>query len=118
MRISDLNGDVALVAFWFPSCATCREELPQLEPLYQHYREAGFRVVAIDVYGDRSGGERFVSDKKLSYTFLDGNLEIASDYGVTATPTMFLIDRDGGIVRSFNRLGPDVENEIKKLLHD
>lgn len=118
MRTSDLRGDVALLAFWFPTCPTCRVELPQLEPLYQRYKDDGLKVVAIDVYGDRSGGEKFVADQGLSYQFLNGNLEIARDYGVTATPTMILINREGAIVRSFNRLGPDVEDEIKQLLRE
>ena len=118
MRVSDLRGDVALVAFWFPTCGNCREELPQLEPLYQKHKDAGLKIVAIDVNGDQVRGEEFVTEKGLSYSFLDGNLDIAGDYGVTATPTMFLIDREGSIVRSFNRLGSDVENEIARLLEE
>ena len=116
MRLSDLSGKVTLLTFWFPDCGTCRVELPELEPMYQKYKENGLEIVAIDVYGNREGGERFVAEKGLSYHFLDGNLRIAETYGVTSTPTMFIIDQSGNIVERLNRVDGSLENRIRQLL--
>ena len=117
MRLSDLSGKVTLLAFWFPTCGKCRVELPHLEPLYQKFKDKGLEVVAVDVYGDRTGGERFVAENGLSYRFLDGNLDVAERYGVVSTPTMFIIDQDGRIAARTNRFDTNVEQKIRALLN-
>jgi hypothetical protein len=44
---------------------------------------------------------------------LDGRL--ATDYGVNMLPTLFLLDRDGKVVRHDIAIG-QLENEVKKLV--
>jgi peroxiredoxin len=78
-------------------------ELPRLEPLYQKYKDRGFRVVIIDGLNMTAAAREFIAANKLTYTLLENgkdNAEIVRNlFGVTVFPTSFLIDRNGRIVR-------------------
>lgn len=78
-------------------------ELPRLEPLYQKYKDRGFRVVIIDGLNMTKAAQEFIAANKLTYTLLENgkdNAEIVRNlFGVTVFPTSFLIDRSGRIVR-------------------
>ena len=52
LRLSEQRGDVVLLTFWTQSCGSCREQLDQLEDLYQAHRESGFTVVSVAVVDD------------------------------------------------------------------
>ena len=43
----NLRGKVVLVNFWSTSCPPCREEMPDLEQLYQRFKGRGLVVLAI-----------------------------------------------------------------------
>jgi len=52
MDSKNLRGEVLLVNFWSTSCTPCREEMPDLERLYQRFHAQGLVVLAIS--GDKA----------------------------------------------------------------
>ena len=47
VQLSELQGKVVYVDFWASWCLPCLRSLPQINGLYQQYRDQGFEVVAI-----------------------------------------------------------------------
>jgi len=43
----DLQGKVVLVNFWATWCPPCRKEMPDLQALYDKYKDQGFVVISI-----------------------------------------------------------------------
>ncbi|HEC19033.1 MAG TPA: TlpA family protein disulfide reductase [Gammaproteobacteria bacterium] len=105
VRLSDYQGKVVLLNFWATFCASCREEMPALEALWQAYREQGFVVIAVAAdRGSIDPVREFVahgnphSGSPGSYSFpiaLDSEGEVRKRYEVVALPTSYLIGRDG-----------------------
>ena len=93
-----------LVNFWATSCATCVEEMPTLAALYQKYQAQGFRVIAIAMSYDRPDYVLNFSQKNaLPFAVtLDVDEKHAQSFGgIVGTPTSFLINPQGQIIKRY-----------------
>jgi len=100
----DLRGQVVLVKFWATSCTTCIKQMPDTVAHYQTYRDRGFDTIAVAMQYDPANYViNFTEQRQLPFkVVVDGNGEIARAFGdVMLTPTAFLIDRQGRIVKRY-----------------
>lgn len=114
---SDLRGKVVLVEFWATSCVTCVEEMPKVIATYNKYRHQGFETVAVAMdYDPPNHVLNFAQKNALPFKVaLDVKGEIARSFGdIRLTPTSFLIDKQGRIVKQY--LGAPRMQEFHALL--
>jgi peroxiredoxin len=70
----------------------------QIEQVHRRYGDR-LRVVAINIQESREKVEAWVKAKSLSVSvLLDENGDVTSAYEVTATPTVFVLSREGKLV--------------------
>lgn len=99
-----LRGKVVLVNFWATSCVTCVKEMPEMVATYNKYKDQGLEFVAVAMQYDRPDYVlNFAEQRKLPFTVaLDSAGDIARQFGdVTLTPTTFLIDKQGKIIKTY-----------------
>lgn len=97
--LKDYRGKVVFLAFWATWCPYCREEIPAMESVYKEYKGKGFEIVAVAIKDKREDTLAFVKKNKLTYPILmDPEGDIGSLYGAYATPTVYLIDRNGQVL--------------------
>ena len=94
----NLRGKVVLVNFWSTSCPPCREEMPDLEQLYQRFRALGLVVLAIS--GDPVTDLRnYAAAQKVSFPLLmDPDDKVKQQFRVAGIPKSLLYDREGKLV--------------------
>ena len=98
MRLKDQRGRVVMVNFWATWCAPCRQEMPQLNRLYEKYRSSGFVLLGVNVDDDSSKAAEVAA--KLGITFpvlLDADKSVSKLYDLSTMPSTVLIDRDGKV---------------------
>jgi len=95
--LGDYRGKVVLIHFWATFCAPCLEELPDLEALWQRYREQGLEVlgVAVDRGSERAVREFSVHAGMSFPVLLDPDGVVRNRYEVLALPVSYLVGRDG-----------------------
>ncbi|WP_150307163.1 TlpA family protein disulfide reductase [Planctomonas psychrotolerans] len=99
----DLAGDVTVVNFWYAGCAPCRAEAPDLESLYQEYRDDGVSFLGVNTRDQpataRSFAERWGTTYPSVIDVQDSTVQLAfsGSYAPNATPTTFVLDRQGRI---------------------
>lgn len=99
MRLSELRGRPVLLSFWASWCGPCRRELPQLSALHQEYKDKGLVIVGVNDEG-RGTARKYSDQAGLTFQTLDDSgLKAHRLYRVRSIPTMFLIDKDGKVVR-------------------
>ncbi len=117
--LAALKGKVVLVDFWATWCAPCVQAMPDLQKLHDKYGGRGFSVVGVSI--DENGAravEPFLAKRKFTYPILldqDGSWE---KWGVKAIPAMFLVDKNGQIVRQWTGKADkkEVEKAVAELL--
>ena len=101
---ADLKGKVVLVNFWATNCATCVKEMPQMVQTYEKYRGRGLDLVAVAMnYDPPAYVASFAESRKLPFKVaIDNTGAIAQSFGdVRLTPTTYLIDKRGRIVKRY-----------------
>ena len=131
--LDELKGNVVLLFFWAHWCPDCKAQGPAIESVLGKYRSQGLRVVApTQRFGYIVSGQDAPPDQELdhiaqvldqSYGFLRNEgvpvgAATHKRYGVSTTPTLVLVDREG-IVRLY-RPGQlseeDLDAAVRKLL--
>ena len=115
------SGTVTLVDFWSSSCTNCQREIPELERIYEKYKDYGLVVVGVHSPPqphDRDAAVVSGAITKLGITYpvaLDPELEAFQAYGATAWPTHYIAGADGQL-REVGRGTKGVEEQIRTLL--
>jgi len=101
---SALKGQVVLVNFWATSCTTCVGEMPQIVSTFEKYKGRGYQTMAVAMsYDPPAYVANFAESRKLPFgVAIDNTGEIAKQFGsVQLTPTSFLINKRGEIVKRY-----------------
>jgi peroxiredoxin len=97
-----LAGGPALLAFYKISCPVCQLTAPYLERLATNN---AIQVIGIS-QDDANATRGFMKRFGVTFpTLLDSSSEgypASNAYGITSVPSLFLLERDGTIARSFN----------------
>lgn len=107
------NGPV-LINFWATWCKPCKQEMDEIQTLFEDYAEKGVQFFAISVDAEKSISKVKPYIKSKGYTFpvlLDTNGDVARDYYVDSVPFSLLISKEGEIV--YSNLGYKKGDEIK-----
>ncbi len=118
-RLKDWRGQVVLVNFWGTYCPPCKEEMPDLQRLYETHEPAGFTVLAVDVEEPAGVVRKFRDQHGLTFPMLlSDDASVNPTFGIRALPTSWLVDR-AGVLRSI-WVGPvpiaEAERQIAELL--
>jgi thiol-disulfide isomerase/thioredoxin len=97
--LSGLKGKVVFLNFWATWCPPCREEMPDMEKLYQRFKNEDLEFLTVNIQEGKAEVESFMKDFKLSFPVaLDSNGDVATKYGIRGIPTTYIIGRDGRII--------------------
>jgi peroxiredoxin len=94
-HLHDLKGEVILVNFWATWCPPCRKEMPDLQALYDKYKDQGFVVLSIS---DEEAAKvsPFISEHRITYpVLLDPGRKVNEAFVVEGIPKSFVYDRQG-----------------------
>ncbi|NLC35211.1 MAG: TlpA family protein disulfide reductase [Alcaligenaceae bacterium] len=100
----DLRGKVVLVKFWATSCTTCIAQMPGNIENYNNLKDRGYDTIAVAMqYDPPNYVKNFAESRELPFkVVIDSTGDIAREFGdVRLTPTAFLIDKQGNIIRRY-----------------
>ncbi|MBV8379557.1 MAG: TlpA family protein disulfide reductase [Paucibacter sp.] len=101
---SQWRGKVMFVSFWATDCTTCVHEMPQVVQTFEKYKGRGFDTLVVAMsYDPPAYVANFASSRALPFGVAIDNMgTLAKAFGqVQMTPTSFLIDKNGRIVKRF-----------------
>jgi len=119
ISLSSFRGKVVFLEFMEPWCPHCQNIAPTLEQLHNKY---GDKVVFLSVAGPWQGASAsdaaaFITKYGTSWTYVyDSSGTVMSNmYGVTSTPTFFIIGKDGSVLTSCTlgeSCGPQLDTDL------
>ena len=104
--LSEYKGKTIFLNFWATWCPPCREEMPDIEEIYNEYGKNNNDIIVLGVAAPNLGREgseeeivNFLSEN--NYTFpvvMDFGGELVYKYDIVGFPSTFIINEDGEIV--------------------
>ena len=98
VSLSDYIGKNVYINFFATWCPPCRDEMPEIEKIYQKYKDEGIVVLAVDLGEDRDTVKSFIEENKYNFkVLLDSDQNVAEQYNITSIPVSVFIDKKGNI---------------------
>lgn len=123
VSLTDFQGKVVLLDFWYIGCKPCADGLPALQRLHEKYKDQGLVVIGLEVVKtDPEQINRFLEARGVEYLQWYGPQIKESGIltQIHSYPTHFLIDREGNIAEIGHGYSPSIvrksERRIVELL--
>ncbi len=121
LSIEQYRGKVVLLDFWAVWCGPCIVEMPNVQRVYEKYKDANFQIIGISLDQNRNTLVGYLEKEKITWPqFFDGNgwrNQVAMMYGINAIPHTYLIDSEG-VIRMANVRGRALEPAIAELVQE
>lgn len=119
LKLSELRGKVILINFWASWCGPCRQEMPVLNELYQHYRSLDFTVLGVNVEQNSDNAESLLKEIPVSFPILfDNHNQVSKLYNVKGMPSTVIVDRDGNVRYTHIGYQAGTENEYQSKIRE
>ena len=121
-KISELDiAERYVIIFWSSSCAHCLEELPELKKLKNSLKIGDTEVIAIGLEDEPyNWNNEILYYPEFIHVYGEGKWDnsIGNDYGVTATPTYYVLNKNKQIIAKpydFEALKEYMDKNIVKI---
>ncbi len=119
IALSSLLGNVVIIDFWASWCGPCRRENPNKVAIYNKYKDKGVEFYSVSLDKDRNAWIAAIENDKLTWTHVSDlkyfQSKAAVLYGVTAVPTMFVMNKKGFLAAKGLR-GQQLEAKVIELI--
>lgn len=127
-----VSAPFTFIIFWDPLCSHCKEQVPELDSLYEaKWKALGVKIFAVNTNENvKPEWEKFIMDHHLNgwihaWQTRDARLkeEVAGQanfrqlYDITQTPTTYLLDKNKKIIAkklSFDQYDQIIESKLKQ----
>ncbi len=114
------SSKLTLLIFYSPTCEHCQEQLPKFLPLWDKYKNKGFKIYAVGCEAEKNEWRNFIHNKSTGewanvFEPYSNNAPSVLYFGIHDYPKYILINEKGAIVSRFNNL-QIILNEIPKQM--
>lgn len=110
---ADYSGQVMVVNFWYAGCPPCRLEAPDLEALWQEFKDDEVVFVGVNIMDQAPTALTFAEEFGVTYPSImdvnDGSVRLAFAGSVSpnAVPTTLVVDKEGRVAGRISGLLSD-----------
>jgi cytochrome oxidase Cu insertion factor (SCO1/SenC/PrrC family) len=99
--LQDFSNKLTLVSFFFPRCPYCNVELPEIQKIYDKYKDKGLSAVWINILPEEDGlvaGWQVSKGLTVPVLLGENQARLQRIYHINSTPSTYLLDQNGRIV--------------------
>lgn len=112
LSLDDLRGKVVILDFWGLSCGPCIAALPDIQKVYDKFKDKELVVVAVHSRGgDFEKVSQFIEENNYSFPVGIDTGKSVRKYAVFGIPSYYLIDKNGCLI-----WGPEHEIPSEELI--
>ena len=114
----DFKGNYLLIDFWASWCGPCRSEIPNVDKLYNEYKDKGLAVLSVSIDKSKKDWLKALDEENMSWPQVNApksGKQIMKDYQFSGIPYIILLDKDGKIIAKGLR-GEQMHKKVEELL--
>lgn len=119
VKLSDLNGQVVVLDFWYRGCGWCIKAMPQINQLAADFAGKPVAIFGMNTDRDEKDAKLVIQTLALRYPTLKAE-GLPEKFGVQGFPTLIVIDQQGKVadihVGYSTTLHEDLGRQIRNLL--
>lgn len=120
ISLSDYNGKLIVLDFWYMDCFPCIKAIPHLNDLLRKYKDQGLVVIGANPTDNNKKNLKrmpnFLEHNSIDYPIMFIEKENTKDFKVFAYPSFYLIDKQGKIIYSETGFGENAMGKIDSLI--
>lgn len=102
--------------FWFVRCPPCWVKFPELQRIYENYRDNdSFALYAVNRNDEPEELFSKIKDKGYTFPVLRGNQNLMDALGIYKYPSVMILDKEGKMIFLGNL--DDAEKKLEYLLN-
>jgi peroxiredoxin len=118
---SNWQGEVTVLNFWYAACAPCRAEAPELQSLYEKFKDDGVQFYGVNLRDSKHTADAFERNFGITYPSIkDKNgtvlLSMTEYVPPQAVPTTIVLDKKGRVAARI--LGMADKSTLETLISD
>jgi thiol-disulfide isomerase/thioredoxin len=122
-KLADFFGKVMVINLWATWCGPCRREIPELVKLNKEFQSRGVEIIGLSTEDPNASAEKvrkFIQDFQIDYRIGWAPVEVGVPLmqGHDAIPQIFVVSRDGRILKRFLGFSASYTSELKQVLED
>jgi thiol-disulfide isomerase/thioredoxin len=99
ITLASFGGKNLIINFWATWCPFCVDEMPDLQKLYENYKDEDLVVIAINIQESKSRVTKFLEDEGIDLPILlDEKGTTAITYGANSIPLTIAVNKEGVVV--------------------
>lgn len=96
--LSQKLGKVVVINFWASWCGPCHSEAPELNALWDEYKDRGVVIIGVGYLDNEGDARQFIHDFGIQYlTGPDNGTSVSRSYHVSGVPETYVVDQNGKI---------------------
>jgi len=122
-KLADFFGKVMVINLWATWCGPCRREIPELVKLHKEFHSRGVEMIGLSVEDPNASAEKvrkFIQDFQIDYRIGWAPVEVGAPLmqGHDAIPQIFVISRDGRILKRFVGYSAAYASQLRQALEE
>ncbi len=121
ISLEQYRGKVVLLDFWAVWCGPCIAEMPNVQKVYDTYKDEGFDIIGISLDTDEERLRSYLKENEIPWRQVfsgEGwNSPVSRQYGIRAIPAPWLIDKAGKLI-SHQARGEALEKMVVEALKE
>ncbi|MCA9291573.1 MAG: TlpA family protein disulfide reductase [Phycisphaerales bacterium] len=111
-RLSAFRGKVVVLEFWASWCSYCRGSMPSMEAMSQAHGPE-LVVLGVNCRDAEKDPASFLRNQGVTFPCVLEGSSLATSFGVTGIPAVFVIDREGRVAYASSGYSPALHRQLE-----
>jgi peroxiredoxin len=118
LNFSNLKGKIIVMDFWYKACAPCQKQMIALQKLHDQFEKNKVVFIGVNTIDDpeKDKLELFLKNRNITMPSVYNGRSIESKYGVSASPALFIIDKEGKILFTLDGYSDTLLEDVSKII--
>jgi peroxiredoxin len=118
LSLSNLKGKIVVMDFWYKACAPCQKQMIALQKLHDQFEKNKVVFVGVNTIDDPEMDklELFLKNRNITMPSVYNGKTIENKYGVSASPALFIIDKEGKILFTLDGYSDTLLEDVSRVI--